>query len=284
MNQVEDCDKAIYSHLQRIVSDGETPISQHLPHNTPSFFSYFESQHPEWAPGNSYVLHRDHPRLRGKEHALVERVQKSGLCYMHAPIVMQHYLVAMNRDDLVPMVNLIDYMRKWASSKILRDHIWLNQGGKGSEFLMLLLGTDYTGHNLLVYPPNRSTDEELIAAINYFGPGLLSGFSVKDDFVEEGTWQHCGKSDKVVLGLHAMLVVGYRQFIDDKGRSQTRFLIQNWWKEKPYIEVDRDYLRCVGTTINFIDTLPTEIPKLFGTNDMQQVECSVDSCEFIADC
>ena len=43
------------------------------------------------------MLFRDHDKLKGK-NALVQRVQPSGVCFMHAPVVMQHYLVTMEAE------------------------------------------------------------------------------------------------------------------------------------------------------------------------------------------
>ncbi|KAI8820062.1 hypothetical protein BJ741DRAFT_655609, partial [Chytriomyces cf. hyalinus JEL632] len=72
--------------LTTIVNVGEkSPIRSTL--NTKTFFGAFVELHPEWTPGeDAFVAHRDHTNLRRKEHALVERFQESGLCYMHAPV------------------------------------------------------------------------------------------------------------------------------------------------------------------------------------------------------
>jgi hypothetical protein len=53
---------------------------------------------------------------------------------MHAGVVMQHYLVAMNNDKAVPMLNTAEYLKQHMSAKDLYAHIWNNQGGASFEF------------------------------------------------------------------------------------------------------------------------------------------------------
>ncbi|KAI3632185.1 hypothetical protein MIR68_010021 [Amoeboaphelidium protococcarum] len=77
-----------------------------------TLFDAFVGKHPEWGPENSYVIFRDHKLLKDKPHAYVERVQLSGLCYIHAPVILQHYLVAMFSDDAVPMLDMAVYLKK----------------------------------------------------------------------------------------------------------------------------------------------------------------------------
>jgi hypothetical protein len=42
-------------------------------------------------------------------------------CYMHSPIVLQHYL---DSDSLVQMLDMVAYFRKFLSSAALEDRIW----------------------------------------------------------------------------------------------------------------------------------------------------------------
>jgi len=87
------------TRLVRIVDTGETTS----PGEARTFGEFCKSQ-PVWGDKNkSYVVFRDHPAYNG-ENVFVERIQHSGLCYMHAPIVLQHYLVRMNSKEPVMML------------------------------------------------------------------------------------------------------------------------------------------------------------------------------------
>ncbi|KAI3636068.1 hypothetical protein MIR68_005949 [Amoeboaphelidium protococcarum] len=144
----------------------------------------FVQAHPEWSAGNSFVTFRDDARLSCKPHAYVERVQLSGLCYMHAPVVLQHYLVAMKLGHQVPMLDMAEYMKNHMSGKALEVRIWLDHGGDSRAFLV----------NILTQNPNprllyRSGGNELESCLKSFGPVLVSAFRVEEAF-DSDTWQH----------------------------------------------------------------------------------------------
>ena len=89
----------------------------------------------------SYVVFRDHHDLNSKPHALVERFQTSGLCYMHAPVVLQHSLVAMTNTEKIPMLDMVKYLRMYMPPKELHYHVWENQGGDSLDFLTHILNS-----------------------------------------------------------------------------------------------------------------------------------------------
>jgi hypothetical protein len=44
-------------------------------------------------------------------------------------------------------------------------------------------------------------------------------------------------------------VVGHRKEVNDD-----RYLLQNWWNSKPFVEVDAQYLESCGAVIHFVKT------------------------------
>ncbi|KAJ3253371.1 hypothetical protein HDU77_004568 [Chytriomyces hyalinus] len=97
--------KLMFHDLLHGTSDTLVALLNRLKAIVESFFESFIESHLEWSARiNVFVARRDHPSLRGKEHALVERFQKGGgLCCMHAPVALQHYLVAMSNTDKTPL-------------------------------------------------------------------------------------------------------------------------------------------------------------------------------------
>ena len=90
-------------------------------------------------------------------------------------------------------------------------------------------------------------DSVLPDLLSSYGPALISGFSVTKEFTGED-WQHIGRNNSERFeGLHAMILVGYR-IVDGKNR----YLLQNWWKSKPYVEVDAEYSDCSRDILRFI--------------------------------
>ncbi len=66
----------------------------------------------KWDSDVAFVFHRDHERVRA-HNVLVQRVQRSGLCYLHAPDVVQHYAVALgSMGTNCSMLDLRAFIRK----------------------------------------------------------------------------------------------------------------------------------------------------------------------------
>ena len=251
--------------LQAIVVIGETsPTRANLDEQ---FFDAFIKDHPEWAGKNSFVVFRDHKSLKGKPHALVERFQKSGLCYMHACVVVQHYLVAMSSQDKVPMLNISEYLKKYMPSESLFEHIWSNKGGDSWDFLNNILENKPKSRIISTASDASLLDFDLPEKLRAYGPGLVSGFKVTKEFALD-EWQHLGEySSETFLGRHAMVLVGYRTVNEKK-----RYLLQNWWKAKPYIEVDANYLFSSDAIIRFIKEPQMEMGR-YPTSYETLVEC-----------
>ena len=256
--------KLARERLRRIVVKGE--VGKNFDEEA-SLFDAFVAEHPEWGPENSFVVFRDHELLKDKQHAYVERVQLSGLCYMHAPVIVQHYLVAMHSHDAVPMLDMAVYLKMHMSAEALERHIWLNKGGDSKVFLEKILIQD----PVPVFD-SVSAKHDLESSLCQYGPCLVSGFKVETDF-NSSTWQHIGKKKIVSTGLHAMVLVGFR-----KQGNGIRYLLQNWWKKKPFIEVDADYLESCGAIAHFVKTAQDRMGE-FPTNSHDHVECEMLDAE-----
>jgi len=223
--------RAGLERLERIVVKGEhgSPLKP-----TDNAFVNFCKQHiVEWSDASkSYVVFRDDAKLAGKD-AYVERVQKSGLCYMHAPIVLQHYLVRMNSATPVMMLDMARYLRQHMDSKALYSHIWSDLGGDSAEFL----------RQILVQQPEpvvtgvETTATRLAERLKECGPLLVAGVRIDDVFDDKTTMRFRGVRAGKSKGRHAMVLVGHR-----KEGDLDLFLLQNWWRKKPFVEVTSEYL------------------------------------------
>jgi hypothetical protein len=266
--------KKALERLTTIVEKGETTPTK-LKMEAASVFDDFVAKHEEWKAKKSFVVFRDHQNLTGKSHALVERFQKSGLCYMHACVVVQHYLVAMNNDKEVPMLNMAEYLKKYMPGDRLYEHIWNNKGGDSLEFLENILEEKPRVDGIASRQTDTLRNDDLDILLNAHGPGLVSGFAVAKDFTGDD-WQHLGKYEvEKFEGRHAMVLVGYRIFDGKK-----LYLLQNWWKKKPYIEVDVDYLLSSKATVHFIKQRQFKMGD-YPTSMESLIECEsgIDACE-----
>jgi hypothetical protein len=265
--------------LQRLVHLLEHPhdtTSSHLPDGVQSFESALYNLHPSWSDRDaSFICHLDDPMQQGM---LVQRVQKAGLCSMHAPAVLQHYLVA--RSGVKPafngMADISTVVRKCFTTEQLTNHIVNGESRASHIFLKsLLLPNSEVTH----ISPAFVTRAFLLT----YGPVLVSRFQVFDDFFQSkscvfDTWGGTGS----IRGWHAMVLIGVR--IDEAGNKF--FLLQNWWAQRQFIEVSLSYLEQSNATLYYVKTPQTSFPPNVKVNwviSFAETESCVDTGEKLND-
>jgi hypothetical protein len=196
-------------------------------------FDQFTWRHPQWRDAaTSYVFHRDDPAVAHKSNVLLQRVH-TGLGYMHAPMVLQHYMICRDTNGSCAH-QLLDIARYVPGTftpdklecTILKVHSIVSSRGFLEEILD-------NGTSL------NDTSVHLINAefLKRHGPVLLPQVNMMSDFCAHGKLVHTGEPTGTYTGQHAMLLIGVRS----EGGSP-RFLLQNWWMDCQFVEVDLDYL------------------------------------------
>lgn len=194
---------------------------------------------------------RDIFHLR-KGVTLPRRHQLSGLCYIHAPEVLQHYLVSLS-DPNVGMIDMVKLVRESFDAKLLEQHVFDDAGGSSRAVLKMIL----------------EKDSEIIASyadvyeqhLLQHGPGLVAGFAVYADFHAAQSMSYDGKPTGNLVGHHAMVLIGARR--DPSGKRF--FLVQNWWKQSQFVELSEQYLKACDATVYFVQTRQLKIPETFPT-------------------
>lgn len=169
----------------------------------------------------------------------IQRVQlNSSLCFMHAPTTMCQYLN--------PMKHV--YCQDWLLHPYCTLEDYVTHGRGDNSWFVLRAMLPANGELSKV---NWSHENEIIQFLHN-GPGLISQFNVHKDFMCVNTRSHFGavcKQNKKI-GLHSMLLVGYRK--DDN--DHLIFLVQNWWMTKQFVEMDAAYLQSCGADLWMIST------------------------------
>jgi hypothetical protein len=205
--------------------------------------------------------------LRSAQHTCFfpHAVAASGLCYIHAPVVLQHYLqctdylVATQCSEAVLMLEVAEYIRRQMDGKTLTGRALSDEGGDAKQLLQDILLTD---SNILEVRQLSDLPQQL----KMLGPALVSSFRVEKRFMADDGFRFTDSSIGEQVGLHAMALVGYR-----KEGSDLRFLIQNWWVSKPFVEVSHEYLLATHAKMYFVTTPQHSIPWSF-TNSLDLVE------------
>ena len=247
-------------------------------------FEGFCREHPAWGDASrSFVFFRDHEKVKAlpeaaREQLKVTRIQPSGgLCYMHAPAVMQHNLVTLHSGgEHHEMLNVAKYIVEFFSADMIYAHVVKDTGASSDTFLKNIMGLK-ARDTLSLSIPARATEaaaiiidaefaaeeaERAAEALKICGVGLVARFKVEPAFQGTEVSFTANALQDEAIGLHAMTLVGHRE-----NDGQHLFLLQNWWKEKQFIEVSAEYLAAADARITFVGKEVTEIPKEFPTND-----------------
>jgi hypothetical protein len=189
-------------------------------------------------------------------------------------------LVAMNNQDKVPTLNMAEYLKMYMPGDKLYEHIWNKKGGDSLDFFENILKKIPDPANMVSLANETLVNSDMDALLKSYGPVLVSGFAVAEHFASP-EWQHVEKySVNTFKGRYAMVLVGSRVVDGTK-----RYLLQNWWKSKPYLEVDVAYLLSSKATIHFIKEPQLQMGD-YPTNLETLVECEsgIDASEnFIPD-
>lgn len=246
------------ARLEVIYSDGDK-IANERPENAHVFT---EKEFPGYTKEGS-ILHFVNT------DACIQRYQKSKLCYLHAVTMVQYYAICFycvkhNLPIQHSVLNIGFYIKKNFNPKRLERHIIYNNGG--NSFLELKMILEHGSKYAHVY---FDTDEDVVPAIvknlRNYGPALVSNFLVQPDFCDTSIRKHHGPANIIFNDNgHAMVMVGYRE---EDGKHY--FLLQNWWLDKQFVEVDIEYLSSCSPSLHWVVTeqkgIPTNLPTNFGT-------------------
>jgi hypothetical protein len=209
----------------------------------------------------------------------VVRFQASGLCYMHAPVVLQHYLVAIQTKAINhEMIDIAKFIVNEFTCEELENHIIHNKGGNSIQFLRRITDNSELELSIFNIPPKSNPYHGNIVTFvmnamkSKSVPALVSGFRCAPKFQNpNGIASFSGCIDEPV----SMVLVGFRT--DSKGN--VFFLLQNWWRSKPFVEVSAEYMTSSHAFIVFVHSKLESIPQSFSLTHAHCVETSVDMAE-----
>lgn len=183
-------------------------------------------------------------------NALVQTYQHGpGLSGMHAPAMVQHYALVRNNRS-APMLDVVSYVRNNVTGNALKSHIFGSLDYDSATFLSRILAPcSRISYSVKGDGVRQDYDD--------YGPGLVHNMMLQEDFTNMSVRKHYGRPHGRLIGRHSMALVGHRF---DKKKRKLYYLLQNWWKEKQFVEVDMDYLIMCGAYIRFIQTPQDAIP------------------------
>ncbi len=215
----------------------------------------------------------------------VLRCQTSGLCYMHAPVVLQHYLVTLSNpddEDPIGMIDVAQYIRNRWKGKKLEDYLLRNMGGNSMEFLREI--TNNPDLNLDTFLLNQRYHRDICQTICdqlQHQPALVSQFGVDAEFLNsQEVFFHKPLDHGQFKGHHAMVMIGWRY---DAVAQEYCFVLQNWWNSRYFVEVTSSYLQSTGALVSFVGEPLRAIPNEFPISHLLYAETAMDSCEGLSE-
>jgi hypothetical protein len=205
----------------------------------------------------------------------IQRVQLSGSCFLHAPVVLQSYLLQGEQE--IQAIDISKYARESFGSEDVSRFIVTNAGGYslGELRKMLMVADTRILSNTMLFaePQEKCTCScacKLEHDLRTNGPALVRRFLLDDAFRKyKPTFDKEGNiielpclNGKVALEPkeehHAMVLVGLR-----KVGEQWRLLLQNWWPHSQLVEVSAEYFLSSQAEIVLVMHKQYDIPKKF---------------------
>ncbi len=234
MTDTHEVAQAAQATLLQILKPNLQACSE-IPHEMS--FTNFVSNNPKWGSDNksAFVFFRDHPTVKNKENVLIQRMQLSGNCYIHGPIVAHYYLMCM-RETNPSAIDIRMFIIRHLDSEHLSKLITHCGGGSSRNIFQSLVGSRAT----LLTTGFNAHQNEIHRMLSEHGAGLVTGFQNPDQS------SHSGNFVGNVIGSHSMVLVGFR-----KEGDKEYVLLQNWWGKKQFVECDSEYFCKSGATIYF---------------------------------
>ena len=206
---------------------------------------------------------------------LVIRMQRSGICYMHAVVILQHILFYL-RTKMIgsnhKMLDISAYIRENFSKQKLEKFLKKGGGGSSVEFFREITGNPNGKLHQTILSFKRSDDEigfqlgmrQICHCFNTLKePALVSEFAIEKDFKKTDKFVYDGEVKKQLFldygkergypegnrVFHSMVMIGLSE---DKKTGKIWFLLQNFWKKDYFVVVSDEYLASCEAKVTFV--------------------------------
>lgn len=161
-------------------------------------FNQFVERNPKWLHESSVLFWKTHEtgdkkiiEQRGRSFKVLRRQEPRGLCFMHAPVVLQHYLVSIGSGIAAEMLDVVQYINTHWTGKVLLNYL-SSLGGNSVHFLQAIYNEDIVTSSYSI--TDRHDDEETHVAMCrsvmnklQSKPALASQFNVFSKFFESSS-------------------------------------------------------------------------------------------------
>ena len=243
--------------LDRLLDDGDVETSAF---DLEADLNAFVVLHPEWSNTTlSYISLLANPKLR---RSMISRVQLTGLCFLHAPLVALHYainLIASESNNAT--VDITTALRHNFDDGILGSYLFADKGWWTQDIIEKVFEPDPGAPiprvlDFSIQFPSSSAQSgrdysSLHSNLVNYGVGIITTFDVDVAFWNASATSFSGTVLTKFIGGHSMVLIGVR--FDEKV-GQYYLLLQNWWNTLQIVEVRQDYASVNHAHLCFVET------------------------------
>jgi hypothetical protein len=228
-------------------SDGDTTWELAALAKTTAYDEVVSKHLQQWSctNENTYTVFDDEDH---KNMQVFYRLQKSGNCCLQAPILLHWYhslwCDPSKKTQDVDFIHLSKYVRNTFSASLLYEYIINNAGGSSLAAALVIMGEMAETLSFVTSIEDYAT---ILSLLKKRGPALADVHQLHHDFQEPGKFAYRGLPAGTTSG-HAMTLIGVRQ--DEN--NQVYYLLQNFWQDKPGVEVGQDYFLASGGMLIFM--------------------------------
>lgn len=274
---------AVYfrDRVDRLLDDGDIETSGSFDFNT-ELLAYVE-KHPEWKnTSSSYISLLANPMLH---RSMISRVQLTGLCFLHAPLVALHYAINMRSPEPNnETVDITTALRHNFHDGILGSYLFADKGWWTSDIINKVFepSPGFDDPEVLEFTIRDSMSADLSerdyntlrVELVESGVGIITLFNIDIPFWKANATSFSGKALTQFIGGHAMVLIGARF---DNPSGQYYLLFQNWWESLQIVEVRQDYAKANNAHLTFVKTPQNAYRKNWRTVSYKSAKSAAES-------
>ena len=233
---------------------------------------------------------------------LVIRSQRSGICFLHAGVLWQHYLKCKRTPGLLAdhkMLEISAYIRNGMSNQETHKFLVKGEGGYSVSFFSRITGIPDRKLLSCSFQARKSEDPDHFNACSAWvlrtyarlrEPGLVSDFWIERAFAEgeKSVFEHefdraefysyAQTKGRAIPIMHSMVLIGVHR---DEDTGTVWFLLQNFWRNKYFCLVSAEYMASCRARISFVEQeedvslkgSPTTVDAMYVETDLEVEEC-----------
>ena len=259
-------DSKLVTRLERVMN-GDRLIEVDRESFFDDCFRKFTDRVPEWKDIKSCTIFWNSYDIDWRKKVLIIREQSTGLCFLSAVFVFEHYLTAIFSQGVITTTyDVGKYEAKELRGEVLEDFLLHGRWSTTLGVLKCVCALGDVDFETILLPSKSvlrakqyEDDCELISQLVVSRPGIISQMKathLSGSSVDQIQFNDA-PDNQLDSPRHAMLLIGACK----KADGEYYFLVQNWWPSRPFLELSGQYLAQCDAKITFLKPSVTRLER-----------------------